>query len=248
MSDGAVVSQDAVRQEYGAKSVLLAGPPSALLQALEEAFAHAGANVGVEGRLLPATNGTDRASALVEAAVAQLGGLDVLIRHVPAGRSGPVLDTPVVQLRDSIVSGLVDAFETSRVAARGMTSGGAIVHLASVDALHAYPGRSAAAIVMAGLVGLVRTLGIELAERKVRVNLVIAGPMAEQVPATDIDSERAERTLLRSPVHRFGTAAEVAQAVLFVASPRAGFMTGQTLRVDGGWASLNQAPDGMKFR
>ena len=56
-----------------------------------------------------------------------------------------------------------------------------------------------------------------------------------------------DRTLLRSPSHRFARPAEVASAIRFVAGPDAAFMTGQTLRVDGGWASLNQAPEGMRF-
>jgi len=227
--------------------VLLAGPPSALLAALQLAFERAGAKVGVEGQLPLASASGDGQSVLVEAASAALGGLDVLVRHWPVANSGPVLEASGDGWRDAIVGGLVEAFELSRAAAQAMPNGGAVVHVASIDAMHAYPGRTAAATVTAGLLGLSRSLAIELAERRVRVNVVIAGPLVE-LRSNDVDPATVDRTLLRSPMHRFGTTAEVASAVLFVAGPRARFMTGESLRVDGGWGSLNQAPDGMKFR
>jgi NAD(P)-dependent dehydrogenase (short-subunit alcohol dehydrogenase family) len=132
--------------------------------------------------------------------------------------------------------------------------GGAIVLVGSMDATHAYHGRSSAAAAMSGLLGLVRALGVELASVGVRANAVLVGPMSRDdvagsaAPLAIGDAERIERTLLRSPIHRFVTPAEVAAAIGFVAGRGSAFMTGQTLRVDGGWASLNQAPDGMKFR
>ena len=80
----------------------------------------------------------------------------------------------------------------------------------------------------------------------VRANAVLVGPLA--VAADGQDPELLERTLLRSPSGRCVTAREAAAAIAFVAGPGAAFMTGTSLRVDGGWASLNQAPDGMRFR
>jgi 3-oxoacyl-[acyl-carrier protein] reductase len=183
---------------------------------------------------------------LVEVAHEELGRLDVLVRHVPPVASGPLLEADRQAWSGFIASTLVEAFEISRTAARLMPQGGSIVHIASIDALHAYPGRSAAAAAMSGLVGLVRSLAVELAALGVRVNLVIPGPIEELVGS--VADARRERTELRSPSGRLGTAAEVASGVLFVAGPSASFMTGQALRVDGGWGSLNQAPDRMKFR
>jgi NAD(P)-dependent dehydrogenase (short-subunit alcohol dehydrogenase family) len=125
-------------------------------------------------------------------------------------------------------------------------NGGCVVHVMSIDALHAYPGRSAAAAAMGGILGLIRATAIEWASIGVRVNGVIAGPLE---PGTDAPGtpEAREETLLRTPNGRSARPEDVAEAVLFVASDRAAFMTGQTLRVDGGWASLNQAPAGMRF-
>jgi NAD(P)-dependent dehydrogenase (short-subunit alcohol dehydrogenase family) len=102
---------------------------------------------------------------------------------------------------------------------------------------------------MGGLLGLVRAMGVELAAHGVRTNLVIVGPLgdADEEGPSGTAAALLDRTLLRSPLHRLGQAVEVAAAIRFVAGPDAGFMTGQTLRVDGGWASLNQAPEGMRF-
>lgn len=231
---------------HDGQAVLVAGPASALGTALVEAFTVSGSRAVLETQLWQARAPRPDERGLIEAALATLGGLDAVVRYSPALPSGQLLDASAAAWRDAVLSGLFDAFELSRAAARAMTRGGAIVHLASVDALHAYAGRSAAATVMAGLVGLARALAVELAPQGVRANVVIAGPIAEVASAHDGDT-RMERTLLRSPARRLGSAAEVARAVVWVAGPRAAFMTGQTLRVDGGWASLNQAPDGMKF-
>ena len=136
-------------------------------------------------------------------------------------------------------------------AARSMAAhgGGVVVLVGTVDAFHAYPGRSGAAIAMGGLLGLTRAMAVELAGRGVRTNLVVAGPLGGEdgSPPPGADQASVDRTLLRSPSHRFARPAEVASAIRFVAGPDAAFMTGQTLRVDGGWASLNQAPEGMRF-
>ena len=115
----------------------------------------------------------------------------------------------------------------------------------TLDALHAYAGHADASVAMGALGGLVRSLALELAPGGVRVNLVLAGPLDDAGAPGDPD--RMARTRLRSPSGRFAEPDEVAAAVLFVAGADAAFMTGAVLRVDAGWGSLNQAPDGMRF-
>ncbi|MFN8619145.1 MAG: SDR family oxidoreductase [Chloroflexota bacterium] len=135
------------------------------------------------------------------------------------------------------------------------TGGGALVFVGTLDATHAYPGHADASVAMGALGGLVRSLAVELAPLGVRANAVLAGPFEPDVapPAAGAtgggaaDPSRVARTLLRSPSGRFVAPGEVAAAVAFVAGEGAAFMTGASLRVDGGWASLNQAPDGMRF-
>jgi 3-oxoacyl-[acyl-carrier protein] reductase len=128
-------------------------------------------------------------------------------------------------------------------------SGGVIVLVGSVDLYHAYPGRSVASVAMGGLLGLTRSMAIELAGSGVRTDLVVAGPLGDEAGGgpPEADGAALDRTLLRAPGHRLARPSEVAAAIRFVAGPDAAFMTGQTLRVDGGWSSLNQAPEGMRF-
>jgi NAD(P)-dependent dehydrogenase (short-subunit alcohol dehydrogenase family) len=184
-------------------------------------------------------------------AAMRLGGLDICVYMVVPTITGPVLAVDEAAWADDVMGQLSGAHRAALAAARVMApgGGGSIVLVGSMDAMHAYPGRSAAAVAMSGLLGLVRALAIELAGAGIRVNAVLAGPTQprEVHEALRADDGRVARTLLRSPSHRFVRPEEVAAGICFVAGRGAAFMTGQALRVDAGWASLNQAPDGMKF-
>ncbi|HYM83398.1 MAG TPA: SDR family oxidoreductase [Candidatus Dormibacteraeota bacterium] len=251
--------------EFEGRAVLIIGLGSPVAVAAARGFGAAGARVALAdadgaavertrsalaaaGQHVHAVVGSDAvpqtARALVDQAADSLSGLDVLVRGVVPPPIGPVLDADGDAWATDLARALGGAFHASRAAAAYMRGGGSIVHVGSMDATHAYPGRSTAAAAMAGLVGLVRALAVELAPNGIRANLVLAGPLEDAADAA-LDRQRIE---LRSPMGRLGHAAEVARAVLFVAGGRASFMTGQPLRVDGGWASLNQAPEGMKFR
>jgi 3-oxoacyl-[acyl-carrier protein] reductase len=176
---------------------------------------------------------------------------DVVVVFARRPSHVPIIETDDEVLADDLERQLLAPRRLAIAAARSMArgSGGAIVLVGSIDAFHAYPGRSTAAVAMGGLLGLTRALAVEIAASGVRANLVVAGPLGIEdgsaPPGTDASA--LERTLLRSPSHRLAKPSEVAAAIRFVAGPDAAFMTGQTLRVDGGWASLNQAPEGMRF-
>ncbi|MBX3031978.1 MAG: SDR family oxidoreductase [Chloroflexi bacterium] len=217
-----------------------------MLQAVQQRVSVLGA------RLLhrPETLGGDP----VGSAAVALGGLDVVVRWAPSARPMPVA-SPDHDFAGDIDRMLVGAHRVAVAATRAMgidragRGTGSIVLVGSIDATHAYPGRSAASTAMAGMLGLVRSLGVELASQGVRANAVLAGPMGDDAggPPPDIEPSLVERMTVRSPVHRFVTADEVAAAICFVAGPTSDFMTGQTLSVDGGWSALNQAPQGMRF-
>ena len=208
----------------------------------------AGADAGGSG--VRAVAGHDRtaedASALVDATRQELGGIEVLVRAVRPNIFGPVLDADARAWSAALGEVLAGAFHATRAAAAAMERGGSIIHVASIDAVHAYHGRSLLATVMAGVVGLVRAFAIELASIGIRVNAVIPGPIVDDLGGNVTDHARS-RSELRSPSRRLGTAREVASVIRFLAGPGASFMTGQSIRVDGGWASLNQAPEGMRF-
>lgn len=244
----------------GVPRVLVAGSGASLIAAVAHGFLHDGHRVAVacfDGSIPPDTSvgivrldGSDAteesASTLVARAGEELGGLDIVVRHQPASARGSALDVDGVAWAASVTSSLVGAFHLSRAAARSFPHGGAIVHVLGPDAVHAYPARSAEAAAQAGIIGLIRALCVELAPFDVRVNAVIAGPLADDLP-DDLSPALRDRLITRAPSARLGRSSEVADAVRFVADGRSSFMTGQTLRVDGGWASLNQAPDGMRF-
>ena len=179
------------------------------------------------------------------------GAGEIAVVFARASSTVPLLDVDETTFADELERQLLVPQRAALRAARSMAeaAGGVVVVVGSVDAYHAYPGRSATSVAMGGLLGLVRSIAVEMAGRGVRANLAIAGPLGGEDGSPPAAPDVAiERTLLRSPSHRFARPSEVAAAIRFLAGPDSAFMTGQTLRVDGGWASLNQAPEGMRFR
>lgn len=219
----------------GLRVLLVGDAEPALLEATSDAFRAAGCHVEMH-------QGLDTAA---------IGGLDICVCFArPAAGEALATADPEAWER-ALDRSLIGSLRLAMAAAREMASGagGSIVIVGTLDASHAYPGRSVASVAMGGLLGLVRSMAVEMAGQGVRANLVLAGPLgdADGQPPPDAETGLVDRTLLRSPMHRLGRPQEAAAAIRFVAGPDAAFMTGQTLRVDGGWASLNQAPEGMRF-
>lgn len=172
------------------------------------------------------------AAALVAAAGERLGRVDALVVQAGSRYRGPALDATPGDWRGDLDRILYRAFFLSQAFARP-TGGGqrAIVYLATIDAAHSYPGRVTASVAMPGLEGLARALAVEWAEAAIRVNVVAHGIVLTHEERARIDRGDAslDRVFLRSPMHRLPSLEEIASAVVFVASPRASFMTGQTL-------------------
>jgi 3-oxoacyl-[acyl-carrier protein] reductase len=224
----------------GRPRTILVGGPSQTRAATEHALEEAGALLHVLGE--------DAAPTDLQAAARQLGGVDACVRFPPPPISGSLLEVPAADWAadlDRLLGG-AHRFATA-VAPLMAPGGGSIVLIASLDALHAYPGRSTAAAASAGLLGLLRSLAVELAAFGIRANAVLAGPMRDGAAGGSAVDSLETRTLQRSPSHRFVEPHEVASTIRFLVGPDSAFMTGQSIRVDGGWASLNQAPDGMRF-
>lgn len=195
-------------------------------------------------------SGTDRSSirAAIYEAKARYGRLDVLVQHhVTAYRGDALAVTADEWQRDLDV--LTTYFLLSQAFAAEAEPHGSIVNIASIDLAQAYPGRSTASTVANGLVGLSRALAVEWATRPIRVNVVAPGVMltADDTGRIDRGEKSLDRVLLRAPSHRLGTPNETASAVLFLAGPKADFITGQTLAVDGGWSALTQHAEGLRF-
>jgi NAD(P)-dependent dehydrogenase (short-subunit alcohol dehydrogenase family) len=112
--------------------------------------------------------------------------------------------------------------------------GGSIVAIASVSGLRSAPLHGAYGAAKAGLMSLVRTLAVELARDKVRVNAVAPGSVLTPRVAALMDDERRAASAASVPLGRMATPADIANAVTFLASDLASYITGQTLVVDGG--------------
>lgn len=124
-------------------------------------------------------------------------------------------------------------------AAHGVMSqqpaGGSIINIASVSGVRASPGTAAYGAAKAGLLSLTRSLAQEWGPQKIRVNAIIVGLIATEDAATTYGTEAARAAIAESlPLQRMGTGNDVAQAVVFLASPNAAYISGAELAVHGG--------------
>ena len=177
----------------------------------------------------------DGTVALVEAIKAAHGPVSILINN-----AGITRDNLLLLLKDDDWDTVLDtnlgaAFRLARACARGMTRArrGRIINIGSVVGAMGNAGQVNYAAAKAGLAGFTRALARELAGRSITVNTVAPGFIDTDMTAALTDDQRT--ALLQSvPLGRFGDASEVAALVAYLASPLAGYITGQTLHINGG--------------
>lgn len=192
------------------------------------------------------TSADDVASALA-AVTSRFGRVDVLVNNAGIGEQAAPTVEQKVELFDRVLSvHLRGTFLMSREAGRTMLAhgSGSIVNLGSIAAFGGIPSRNAYGAAKAGILAMTRAMACEWARRGVRVNAVAPGYVRtalveelERKGALDIQAINA-----RTPMGRLAAPGEVAEAIAFLASARASFITGTTLHVDGGWLALG-APE-----
>jgi 3-oxoacyl-[acyl-carrier protein] reductase len=171
----------------------------------------------------------------VDEVVAELGGLHILVNN-----AGIAIDQLLMRLKDEdwkrqLDVNLTGAFNLVRAASRPMMKarGGAIVNLSSVVGEMGNAGQVAYAATKAGLIGLTKSVARELASRNIRCNAVTPGFIDTDM--TSALPEAARTRMLESiPLARLGSAEDVANAVCFLASDQAAYVTGEVLKVNGG--------------
>lgn len=165
------------------------------------------------------------------------GRLDIAIANAGVAAVEPLLSTEDETWNRIVDTNLTGAFITVREAARAMvrTGGGAIVAVASTNAFWAETNMAAYNTSKAGVVALVRSAAMDLAPHGIRVNAVSPGLVRTRLTTfiTD-DTKNAESYLEQIPLSRFGTPSDVGQAILFLVSDAAGWITGVNLVLDGG--------------
>jgi NAD(P)-dependent dehydrogenase (short-subunit alcohol dehydrogenase family) len=242
------------------KVALVTGGGSGIGRAAAVALAKAGATVVVAGRRkaaleetvreIQAEGGTARAveadvarerdvAALVATAVAAYGGLDIAFNNAGTeGTFAPVADTTEEQYEqvfDANVKGtwLAMKHEVAALRARG---GGVIINNSSVLGVVAFAGASLYAATKHAVIGLTKSVALELAAEGIRVNVVAPG--AIETPMFDrlVGGQDARKQGLVGlhPIGRVGRPEEIAEAVVWLASPAASFVTGHTMLLDGG--------------
>ena len=177
------------------------------------------------------------AKALVAQAEAAMGGLDILVNN-----AGITRDTLALRMSDDDWQSVIDVnltagFRLSRAALRGMLKRrwGRIVNVTSVVALTGNPGQANYAASKAGMIGMSKSLALEVAGRGITVNCVAPGFVVSPMTQA-LDDERRAAILASIPAARLGEGDDVAASVVFLASDEAAYVTGQTLHVNGGMA------------
>jgi 3-oxoacyl-[acyl-carrier protein] reductase len=175
------------------------------------------------------------AAELVDAAETELGSLDAVILNAGITRDGLFVRMSAEDWRAVIDTNLTGAFYVSRAAVRGMLRrrSGSIVALSSIVGLTGNAGQANYAAAKAGLIGMVKSLAKEVGGRGIRVNSVAPGYITTDMTA-ELSDEQRDQILANTPLGRLGTPADVADAVAFLCSDAAAFMTGSVIRVDGG--------------
>lgn len=241
------------------KTALVTGATGGIGGAIARALHKQGATVVVSGRQkdklekLAAELGSrvhvlpcdlaDKAqvSNLIDQAIATLGRLDILVNNAGLTKDNLFMVMKDEQWDEVIAVNLTSTFMLMRAAARAMmrakTGFGRIVNISSVSGIVGNPGQGNYAASKAGMIGMSKSLAREVASRGITVNCIAPGFIS--TPMTDGLNEKQVATIKEAiPAQKFGTPADVAAACVYLAASEGGYVTGQTLHVNGGMVMI----------
>jgi 3-oxoacyl-[acyl-carrier protein] reductase len=196
------------------------------------------AELGTKVHVVPCDLGNKaQVAKLVDEATAKLGRLDILVNNAGLTKDNLFMVMKDEQWDEVIAVNLTSTFMLMRAAARGMmrakTGYGRIINISSVSGILGNPGQGNYAASKAGMIGMSKSLAREVASRGITVNCIAPGFIS--TPMTDALNEKQVATIREAiPAQKFGTPDDIAVATVYLASPEAAYMTGQTLHVNGG--------------
>ncbi|MDR0636540.1 MAG: 3-oxoacyl-[acyl-carrier-protein] reductase [Treponema sp.] len=236
------------------KKALITGASRGIGRAIADKFIAEGANVwGVSTRppddlaaRIVAANGKLRwisadlgvlasIEPMVEAATKEAEGFDIVVNNAGITRDNLAFRISLEDWQKVLDVNLSAAFLIARTVGRDMIRrrAGVIINMASVVGIHGNGGQANYAASKAGLIGLTKSLALEVASRGVRVNAIAPGFVVSDM--TNAMNDAAKSAMLNHiPLKRLGTPDDIAETALFLASDSAAYITGQVLSVDGG--------------
>ena len=172
----------------------------------------------------------------VERAVTELGGLDILVNNAGVLTLGPIDNFTLEDFDRTVAVNVRAVFVATQAAVKHMKEGGRIINIGSCNAERMpFPGGAVYAMSKSALVGLVQGLARDLGGRGITINNVQPGPTDTEMNPANGEFAESLKKLMALP--RYGTVEEIAAMVAYLAGPEAGYVTGASLTIDGGFSA-----------